>query len=155
MGSIYLHLVCFLFKELRQSRHLIPVLPEAEDGGDLISEMLQQRAAKVVDQSYHPAALVLLRVDNHGIGIGLEALNAIVECIVLIDVGIHDALDPRHLLDSREKHGFFAVVMTVQERVPTGYVPAEGLFVGGLDVWCLEVDRVKPPDHDIVHQSHF
>lgn len=155
MGSIYLHLVCFLFKELRQTRHLVSVLPQAKDGRDLISEMLQQRAAKVVDQSYHPAALVLFRVGNHGIGIGLETLNAIVECIMLIDVGIHDALDPRHLLDGWEEHCFFAVVMTVEERVPAGYVPAEWLFVGGSDVWCLEVDRVKSPDHDIVHKSHL
>jgi hypothetical protein len=32
---------------------------------------------------------------------------------------------------------------------------AEGVIVLGLDVWCLEIDRVQAAEHDVVDVDHL
>ncbi|KIH95297.1 hypothetical protein SPBR_03914 [Sporothrix brasiliensis 5110] len=131
------------------------VLAEAHERRDFLGQVLGEDAAKGVDDGPQRVAVVDFFAGRDGLDIGRVLFEAVVELVVLRDVGGHDPRLAGHLLDDGEELGLLFVVVDVHHRGPDRGVVGKRLDFLGLDVRRLQVDGVDAADEAVVDGRHL
>lgn len=102
-------------------------------------QMSSQGLSKVLNQIYQLVSIII--GGRARPAVFMKAVEPWRESPVLLDVGLHEALDPGYRLDGWEEDGLFGVMMVVHGFAPALTVcqeVANGNQIVGRDMRCLE-----------------
>lgn len=148
-------LLSLFIKRLWELRHLFPVYSQALDRRYLVSKMLHQDRSKVVNHLDDPGAVIGLRRRLTLRHILEQRIEALPKGVVLLYVGLHDALFPSHGLHGGEEIRLLVAMMESQQLMPSQYVGAKLFLVLGLHVRSLEVDGIEATYQAVVDKAHL